>query len=646
MPLSSLVPVAIAMAMAGGLSVLAATVAVERIEARTRAELAEAMRSDGHDWIDVQIDGLQVALSGTAPDEATRFAALATAGTVIDATRIVDRMDVTPARNIAAPQFSVEILRNVDGVSLIGLIPAESERMIVIDRIAGFANAPVADLLETGDYPTPPTWDAAMDFALDALALIPRSKVSVSAREVMVTGIVESEQIRRQVENDLARSVPAGVTLTLDVSAPRPVIAPFTTRFLIDEQGVRFDACAADTPVARATIFASARNAGFEGPEKCEIGLGAPSLEWGKAVASGIAAVARIGSGTVTYSNADISLVAPYTVPLPIFDREVGELERALPAGFSLTAVRSAPPERDASGGGDPDETPEFSAILSPEGEVQLRGRLPSERMRAVVESYAHAHFGRDATYGATRLDVDLPDGWSLKVIAALDVLAILHNGSVIVRPNALTVAGDTGREDASSAIAGLLSERLEGGATYDINVTYIETLDPLSGLPTPEECVKKLNTILAIQKITFEPGSADIDAAGSEIADQLAELLRDCETVSMEIGGHTDSQGRESMNLELSQERANAVLTAFMDRRVLTSNLEAKGYGESAPIADNDTEESREKNRRIEFKLILPEEEVEAAEAETESDSGGEGAESEETVDAGEAPTEEVGNE
>ena len=72
-----------------------------------------------------------------------------------------------------------------------------------------------------------------------------------------------------------------------------------------------------------------------------------------------------------------------------------------------------------------------------------------------------------------------------------------------------------------------------------------------------------------------------------------------------MEIGGHTDSQGREIMNEELSQQRADSVLAALMERRIRTRNITAKGYGETVPIADNDTEEGREANRRIEFKLL-----------------------------------------
>ena len=89
---------------------------------------------------------------------------------------------------------------------------------------------------------------------------------------------------------------------------------------------------------------------------------------------------------------------------------------------------------------------------------------------------------------------------------------------------------------------------------------------------------------------------------------DAIADILRDCQTVQIEISGHTDSQGREVMNEQLSQARADAVLNAIMARRVLTSNLTAKGYGESQPIADNGTEEGREANRRIEFRLVTPE--------------------------------------
>ena len=101
-----------------------------------------------------------------------------------------------------------------------------------------------------------------------------------------------------------------------------------------------------------------------------------------------------------------------------------------------------------------------------------------------------------------------------------------------------------------------------------------------------------------------------------------------------MEVGGHTDSQGRTVMNQTLSQQRAEAVVTALLGKRVLTANLNAVGYGESVPIADNDTEEGREANRRIEFKLIVPE-----GQAQNSEDGSAPADASDETTDAEDAP-------
>jgi len=89
---------------------------------------------------------------------------------------------------------------------------------------------------------------------------------------------------------------------------------------------------------------------------------------------------------------------------------------------------------------------------------------------------------------------------------------------------------------------------------------------------------------------------------------DAIAVILEQCGEVRLEIQGHTDSQGREEMNQNLSQARAQSVLNELRARRVITTSFAAQGYGESNPIADNGTEEGREQNRRITFHLIRPE--------------------------------------
>jgi OOP family OmpA-OmpF porin len=407
----------------------------------------------------------------------------------------------------------------------------------------------------------------------------------------------------------------------MELSAPRPVITPFTLRFLIDGEGARFDACSADTEAARTRILAAAVAAGAQGKIDCTLGLGVPSPRWADAVAAGVSAMAELGAGSLTFSDADVSLVAADSVTQGDFDRVVGELQRALPDLFSLTAVLTPKAEADATDG-----PAEFTATLSAESGLQLRGPLPDGTVRTVVESFAVARFGADRVYNATRLDGDLPGGWSVRVLAALQALAELSSGSVMVQPDQVAIRGQTGSAGASAEIARLFAAELGEGAKFDIAVTYVERLDPTADLPTPEECVREINLILAAEKIVFAPGSAEIPGESISTLDAIATALKDCAEVPIEIGAHSDSQGRDEMNLRLSQERADAVLNGLMARRVLTANIRAVGYGETRPIADNGTEEGREANRRIEFTLIA--QEVDGAAPTEDSAADGEDAE------------------
>ncbi len=197
-----------------------------------------------------------------------------------------------------------------------------------------------------------------------------------------------------------------------------------------------------------------------------------------------------------------------------------------------------------------------------------------------------------------------------------------------------VSVSGKTGEQDASARIASVLSQKLSQSAQFTIDVTYVEELDPLAQIPTPEECQADIAAILSERKITFEPGSGTLDAGAKDVLDDIAEILRACSDVRLEIQGHTDSQGREQMNQQLSQSRAQAVLNGLQDRRLLTSSLSAKGYGEASPIADNETEEGREANRRIAFELVVAQE-VDPAETplENSTQSGEEGAATSEGV-------------
>ncbi len=120
--------------------------------------------------------------------------------------------------------------------------------------------------------------------------------------------------------------------------------------------------------------------------------------------------------------------------------------------------------------------------------------------------------------------------------------------------------------------------------------------------------CVEAVEAIVAGRAIQFAAGSAEIAADSAGVLDAIAEALGGCPDVTMEIAGHTDSEGAESWNQQLSQQRAEAVLAALRARDLPLPDVIARGYGEADPVADNGTTEGRAQNRRIAFSLATAE--------------------------------------
>lgn len=589
-------------AVAGGLAVATAIFAAITIEQRSTEDIITSLQADGIEWVEVSANGLQVFLDGTAPDEASRFRAETRATAMVDADRVVNRLEVEIADASEPPRFSLDMLRNGDGIQLIGLIPGPEgdEAFAVAEAIADIAgSAEVVNMVETADLAAPATWDAALAYGLRALETLPRSKVTVFEDRVEVEAVGETREERAEFIALLQRNQPAGVEVVLDISAPRPVITPFTLRFVRDADGGRFETCTADTAPARDRIVAAGLTAGATGIVPCTIGLGVPSPSWGAAVETALGALARLGDGSVTFSDADVTLIAAQGTAQQLFDTVVGELGADLPDVFSLQAILPEP-EVEASTG-----PARFTATLSEDDSVRLRGRLPGGAIGASVQAFAAATFGASRTDIATREVADLPQGWSIRVMAGLTALSELEDGVLTVEPDNLRLSGRTGDAEMVSQLTRQISEDLGPGVNFQMDVRYDETLDPVASQPTPEQCEVRIREIQDETKITFDPGSTAVNPAAGEVLDQIAEVLPDCLHVRMEIGGHTDAQGGEGMNLNLSQARADAVLNGLLARGVLVTNLTAQGYGESQPIADNDTEDGREQNRRIAFRLL-----------------------------------------
>jgi outer membrane protein OmpA-like peptidoglycan-associated protein len=113
------------------------------------------------------------------------------------------------------------------------------------------------------------------------------------------------------------------------------------------------------------------------------------------------------------------------------------------------------------------------------------------------------------------------------------------------------------------------------------------------------------LAALLARDPIRFTSASPQILPESMVTLDQAAELLATLPSARIEVAGHTDADGEEEANLELSQLRAQAVLDALVDRGVAADRLTAVGFGEQFPIADNTSGEGKARNRRIEMHVL-----------------------------------------
>jgi len=107
-----------------------------------------------------------------------------------------------------------------------------------------------------------------------------------------------------------------------------------------------------------------------------------------------------------------------------------------------------------------------------------------------------------------------------------------------------------------------------------------------------------------ALRGIQFETAKAVIKSSSYSILNNVVTVMQNNPQYILSIEGHTDSQGNETSNLDLSQRRAEAVRLYLVNNGIAASRMSATGYGESTPIADNNTPEGRALNRRVEFNV------------------------------------------
>jgi outer membrane protein OmpA-like peptidoglycan-associated protein len=164
---------------------------------------------------------------------------------------------------------------------------------------------------------------------------------------------------------------------------------------------------------------------------------------------------------------------------------------------------------------------------------------------------------------------------------------------------------GDNSKERRKRALIGAGAGAIAGGSVgYYMDQQEAKLRQQLAGTGVSVTRVGENIVLNMPGNITFQTGSSDLNDSFFKVLDSVGLVLKEYDKTLIVIAGHTDSVGSDASNQALSQRRAQAVGSYLASRAVNADRMVINGFGESRPIASNDTAEGRAQNRRVELTL------------------------------------------
>lgn len=413
--------------------------------------------------------------------------------------------------------------------------------------------------------------------------VLDKTQISAAGRDITFTADAFSEEGRRSALASV-EAVP-GVRLVNDNTRLVPEASPFVWSIERDVVRVTLGG-SAPLPASKARLLDAARAAlnGVEVVDRVNMARGAPPRFEAAALLL-IDQVGKLKEGKITLTDGKAGLSG--------MARDLGGREaiaaalKNLPEGFSVAAnVIQAPPYI-------------FQANKDPvAGTLTLAGYVPDNNVHAAVAAAAGRKFFSEKIVDNLKASIGAPQGFVNAAVPALGALSRLSTGTLVVSDRAVTLSGDALYEAATGQIRGGLGKDLPQGWQLKAELA----VKPPASQVDPTVCQDLFNDLLGKGNIRFESGRATIDADSAGLLDRLIETALRCPNTSIEIAGHTDSDGDNAFNQALSEKRAQAVLDYLVRAGLPAERFRAFGYGSKVPIAGNDTDEGKAQNRRIDF--------------------------------------------
>ena len=163
-------------------------------------------------------------------------------------------------------------------------------------------------------------------------------------------------------------------------------------------------------------------------------------------------------------------------------------------------------------------------------------------------------------------------------------------------------IGGKTGRI-VGAGIGGVAGAAV--GYTMDKQIKQLKEQTAGSGVDVTETDGGQAILVNLPDGVTFDVGSSTLKPAFRDTLDKVAQSLIEYPNSLVDVYGHTDSTGSDSFNQNLSENRARTVMNYLISRGVPAARLRSQGFGETMPVASNNTADGRTRNRRVEIKIV-----------------------------------------
>lgn len=415
----------------------------------------------------------------------------------------------------------------------------------------------------------------------------PWAKVAIDGRDVTLTGVAPSDAAVKLAVASADR------VFGVRVVDAQVTVVPFADPYLfaLGRDGDRVTLTGSvPSEDARAALLAWARKVMPSATidDRTVVARGAPA-HFAAAAAFAVGQLADLKNGAIEVAPAGYA-ISGHPKDWATYGRLEEALKSALPAGLKVTADKLVPPI----------PVPYRFGLASAAGKATIDGHLPDAATKAKVMEALRARFAGGVT-DHVEVVPGAPVGFAEAILALVPGLSRLSDGGFELSGSTVAIKGGV----LTQAIGRQVLDRLKGllPAGFTLSATGPTVLPPPAQVDAAT-CQALLARVQTGDKILFETGRAALDQRSIAVLDALVGGSLACLSARITVEGHTDSDGDPASNQALSEARAAAVVDYLAAAGIDRHRLVAVGYGETRPIAANDTADGKQMNRRIDFRV------------------------------------------